>query len=78
MLLDEATSGLDTESERVVQDAINKAAARDRITIAVAHRFSTVRHADMICVFDQGKIAEVGTHEELLVAGKLYRKMCEA
>ncbi|KAJ2985070.1 hypothetical protein NUW58_g5730 [Xylaria curta] len=78
LLLDEATSALDTESERIVQDAINEAAAGDRITIAVAHRLSTVRHADMICVFDNGRIAEIGTHEELLAVGKLYKKMCEA
>ncbi|KAJ3578927.1 hypothetical protein NPX13_g1645 [Xylaria arbuscula] len=78
LLLDEATSALDTESERVVQQAINEAAAGDRITIAVAHRLSTIRHADMICVFDQGRIEEVGTHEELLATGTLYRKMCEA
>lgn len=79
LLLDEATSALDTQSERVVQDALNAAAAQgDRITIAVAHRLSTVRHADLICVFDQGKIAELGTHEQLLARGQLYKKMCEA
>ena len=78
VLLDEATSALDTESERIVQDAINEAAAGDRITIAVAHRLSTIRHADVICVFNGGRIAEVGTHEELLAQGKMYKKMCEA
>ncbi|KAI0383620.1 ABC transporter sequence aa1 from patent WO200132904-A2-penicillium chrysogenum [Hypomontagnella monticulosa] len=78
LLLDEATSALDTESERIVQDAINEAAAGDRITIAVAHRLSTIRHANMICVFDGGRIAEMGTHEELLALGNLYKKMCEA
>ncbi|KAJ5559247.1 ABC transporter integral membrane type 1 [Penicillium sp. DV-2018c] len=79
LLLDEATSALDTQSERIVQDALNEAAAQgDRITIAVAHRLSTVRHADVICVFDGGRIAESGTHEELLAKGRLYPKMCEA
>lgn len=79
LLLDEATSALDTQSERIVQDALNEAAAQgDRITIAVAHRLSTIRHADVICVFDGGRIAETGTHEQLLAQGRLYRKMCEA
>ncbi len=63
LLLDKATSVLDTQSERVVQDALNEAAAQgDRITIAVAHRLSTVRHADLICVFYGGKVVESGTH----------------
>ncbi|KAJ5155561.1 ABC transporter [Penicillium capsulatum] len=79
LLLDEATSALDTQSERIVQDALNEAAAQgDRITIAVAHRLSTIRHADLICVFDKGRIAESGTHEQLIARGQLYRKMCEA
>ncbi|KAK1147947.1 hypothetical protein N8T08_000463 [Aspergillus melleus] len=79
LLLDEATSALDTQSERVVQNALNQAAAhRDRITVAVAHRLSTVRHADLIYVFDKGRIVESGTHEELLEQGRLYRRMCEA
>jgi ATP-binding cassette subfamily B (MDR/TAP) protein 1 len=79
LLLDEATSALDTQSERIVQDALNEAAAQgDRITIAVAHRLSTIRHADLICVFDGGKIVESGTHEHLLRNGRLYPKMCEA
>ncbi|GAP87976.1 putative ABC transporter [Rosellinia necatrix] len=78
LLLDEATSALDTESERIVQNAINQAAAGDRITIAVAHRLSTIRHADMICVFNRGKVVEIGTHDELLALGGLYKKMCEA
>ncbi|KAJ5114350.1 hypothetical protein NUU61_000109 [Penicillium alfredii] len=79
LLLDEATSALDTQSERIVQDALNEAAAQgDRITIAVAHRLSTIKHADVICVFDGGRIVETGTHEQLLAHGWLYRKMCEA
>lgn len=79
ILLDEATSALDTESERVVQGALMTAAkAGDRITIAVAHRLSTVRDANRIFVFYQGRIAEVGTHNELLQQGGIYTKMCEA
>ncbi|KAJ0284028.1 hypothetical protein CBS470a_007074 [Colletotrichum nupharicola] len=79
LLLDEATSALDTQSERVVQEALNQAASSgERITIAVAHRLSTIRHADVICVFHGGRIVEKGTHEELLAKGPLYKKMCEA
>lgn len=79
LLMDEATSALDTQSERIVQQALNDAAAEgDRITVAVAHRLSTVRHADMICVFDGGKIVELGTHEQLLARGGIYKKMCES
>lgn len=79
LLLDEATSALDTQSERIVQGALNEAAASgDRITVAVAHRLSTVRHADVICVFHGGRIAAAGTHEELLGTSEMYRKMCEA
>ncbi|KAF9882645.1 hypothetical protein FE257_005809 [Aspergillus nanangensis] len=79
LLLDEATSALDTQSERIVQRALNDAAADgDRITVAVAHRLSTVRHADMICVFNAGKIVELGTHEQLWGQGGIYKRMCES
>lgn len=64
LLLDEATSALDTESERVVEAALNEAATK-RTTIAVAHRLSTIRHADIILAFASRKIAEQGTHGEL-------------
>ncbi|KAF7557236.1 hypothetical protein G7Z17_g788 [Cylindrodendrum hubeiense] len=79
ILLDEATSALDTESERIVQAALAEAAtAEDRITIAVAHRLSTVRNASRIFVFYGGRIVEAGTHRELIEQGGMYAKMCEA
>ena len=77
LLLDEATSALDTHSERVVQRALD-AAASDRTTFAVAHRLSTIRHADVIYVFAHGRVAEQGTHEELLRLRGRYFEMCEA
>ncbi|KAM7203059.1 P-loop containing nucleoside triphosphate hydrolase protein [Rhypophila sp. PSN 637] len=79
LLLDEATSALDTESEKIVQGALAEAAHQDgRITVAVAHRLSTIRDAHFICVFYNGRIVERGTHAELLAKGGLYRGMCEA
>ena len=78
ILLDEATSALDTESEKVVQGALMEAASGNRITIAVAHRLSTIRHADCIFVFHHGRIAEAGSHVDLIAQGGLYKKMCEA
>lgn len=79
LLLDEATSALDTESERVVQQALGDAAREGgRITVAVAHRLSTIRDATHIFVFLGGKIAEQGSHAELLALGGLYAEMCKA
>lgn len=75
LLLDEATSALDTQSEQVVKRALDKA-AEGRTTIAVAHRLSTVMDAGMIVVFAHGKIAEHGTHSELLAKKGLYYDMC--
>ncbi|OLN82134.1 Leptomycin B resistance protein pmd1-like protein 7 [Colletotrichum chlorophyti] len=79
LLLDEATSALDTESEKVVQHALEEA-ARDgeRITVSVAHRLSTVKDADVICVFYGGRIVEKGTHAQLVAKGGMYKQMCEA
>ncbi|KAK4988078.1 hypothetical protein LTR50_004194 [Elasticomyces elasticus] len=77
LLLDEATSALDTQSERIVQKALDEAAL-SRTTIAVAHRLSTVRHADVIFVIEDGKIAEIGTHEELQRLKGRYYAMCLA
>ncbi|KZL85124.1 multidrug pheromone exporter [Colletotrichum incanum] len=79
IMLDEATSALDTESERIVQGALTKAATTgNRITVAVAHRLSTIWEASRIFVFNGGIIAESGTHRELIERGGMYAKMCEA
>ena len=77
LLLDEATSALDTQSERVVQSALDKAAST-RTTIAVAHRLSTIKNADVIFVFANGRIAENGTHAELQRLRGRYYEMCVA
>ncbi|KAK9448761.1 P-loop containing nucleoside triphosphate hydrolase protein [Limtongia smithiae] len=76
LLLDEATSALDSESERVVQMAIDKA-AKGRTTIAVAHRLSTIQNADVIYVFENGKILESGTHQELLANRSKYYELVQ-
>jgi ATP-binding cassette subfamily B (MDR/TAP) protein 1 len=75
LLLDEATSALDTESERVVQAALDQAQS-GRTTVAVAHRLSTIKGADLIMVFARGKIVESGTHQELLSKRGVYYEMC--
>lgn len=74
MILDEATSALDTESEKLVQEALDNL-MRNRTSIVVAHRLSTIRNADMICVFHEGKIVEKGNHEELLKLNGIYSKL---
>ena len=76
LILDEATSSLDTESERLVQDAINNM-MQNRTSIVIAHRLSTIRHADEIIVLQKGKIVERGSHDELLSQNGFYRKLVE-
>lgn len=76
LILDEATSSLDTESERLVQDAINNM-MQNRTSIVIAHRLSTIRHANEIIVLQKGEIAERGTHDELLAKGGIYRKLVD-
>ncbi|WP_291869221.1 ABC transporter ATP-binding protein [Maribacter sp.] len=74
MILDEATSALDTESERLVQDALEKM-MQNRTSIVIAHRLSTIQKADTIVVLQKGEIVEQGTHKELLASNGVYRKL---
>jgi ATP-binding cassette subfamily B protein len=77
LLLDEATSALDNETERLVQQALETLRA-DRTSFVIAHRLSTVRKADLICVLHDGTLVEKGRHDELLANGGLYARLCEA
>lgn len=76
LILDEATSALDTESERLVQEALINL-MKNRTSIVIAHRLSTIQHADEIIVIQAGKIAERGTHDNLLAANGIYSRLCE-
>jgi subfamily B ATP-binding cassette protein MsbA len=76
LVLDEATSALDNESERIVQAALDEL-MKERTTLCIAHRLSTIMHADLIVVFEQGKIVETGGHAELIQRGGVYQKLYE-
>jgi subfamily B ATP-binding cassette protein MsbA len=77
LLLDEATSALDAESERLVQEALAKF-SKTRTTLVIAHRLSTVKNADAICVMEDGQIVEAGTHKELLALNGAYAQFCKS
>ena len=76
LILDEATSALDTESERLVQEALYKM-LEGRTSLVIAHRLSTIQHCDEICVMQQGRIIERGTHQQLFDSGGQYRRLCD-
>ena len=70
-MLDEATANIDTETELLIQDAVERL-TKGRTSIIIAHRLQTIQEADRVLVLDQGQVAEIGNHEELLAAGGLY------
>ena len=76
LILDEATSSLDTESERLVQDAISNM-MQNRTSLVIAHRLSTIRHADEIIVLQKGEIVERGNHDELMQKGGYYYRLVQ-
>lgn len=77
LILDEATSSLDSESERAIQDALQEV-MKDRTTLVIAHRLSTIENADQVIVLSKGKVAEQGTHEELLAKNGMYARLYRA
>ena len=77
LILDEATASLDTETEKRIQESLVKL-SKDRTTIAIAHRLSTLRNATKLIVLDKGKIAEMGTHDELIEKGGIYYNLVMA
>ena len=77
LILDEATASVDTQTERQIQQAIARL-IQGRTTFAIAHRLSTLRHASRLIVLDHGRVAEIGTHDELLARGGIYAKLVEA
>jgi ABC-type multidrug transport system fused ATPase/permease subunit len=76
LILDEATSSVDTETEMLIQQALERLVT-NRTTFAIAHRLSTLRKATKIIVMEHGRIAEMGSHDELMDAGRLYSRLCK-
>ncbi len=76
LILDEATSALDSESEKLVQEALDRL-MRDRTTVVIAHRLSTIKNADIICVMHEGSIVEAGTHDELIEKNGFYKRLVD-